>query len=68
MAKTKVEEETTELAPPVPKWDTTLKLGAIEEANYAEPGDVVVAVNKASGELTLRRACPEPPYGRSTGG
>lgn len=46
-------------------WHTTVKLGAIEEANYAEIGDVVVAVNKASGELTLQRVCEKQPHGRS---
>jgi hypothetical protein len=67
MAK-KETEEMTEEAKPMPKWQTTVKLGAIDEAKYAQPGDVVVAVNTASGELTLERACKDAPYGRSTGG
>jgi hypothetical protein len=71
MAK-KETEETTETTEPkvghVPLWQTTVKLGAIDEAKYAQPGDVVVAVNTASGELTLQRACKDAPYGRSTGG
>jgi hypothetical protein len=49
MAKTKTEE--TE-APKL--WDTTVKLGAIEEALYLQEGDVVVKVDRASGEVTVR--------------
>jgi len=46
-------------------WDTTLKLGAIEEATYAVVGAVVVAVNLASGELTLRTTAEVQPHGRA---
>lgn len=55
----------TETKPVEKQWDTTVKLGAIEEANYATVGAVVVAVNKSSGELTLRTPGEKQPYGRS---
>lgn len=38
----------------VPQWDTNVKLGAIEEANYVAVGDVVVGIDRASGEIVLR--------------
>jgi len=47
-------------------WDTTIKLGAIEESKCVQAGDIVVAVNTASGELTVRRMCEKAPHGRST--
>jgi len=62
MAKAKSEEATTE----APKfWDTTVKLGAIEEASYAAIGAVVVAVDRGSGEVTLRSSSEKQPHGRS---
>ncbi len=45
------------------KWDTTVKLGAIEETNYLQEGDVVVKVDRSCGEVTLRG--PKQ-HGRST--
>ncbi len=68
---TKREHASEEIGVAVPRhtaWDTTVKLGAIEEASYLEPGDVVVAVDRAAGEVTVRRVCEKAPYGRSTGG
>lgn len=47
------------------QWDTTLKLGAIEEANYATLGAVVVGIDRATGELTLRSPSEHQPHGRS---
>jgi protein involved in polysaccharide export with SLBB domain len=35
-------------------YDTTVKLGAIEEAQFLQEGDVVVKVDRASGEVTVR--------------
>lgn len=46
-----------------PLYDTTVKLGAIEEAQFLEEGDVVVKVDRASGEVTMRG--PKQ-HGRST--
>lgn len=59
MAKTEKAETTAKT------WDTTVKLGAIDEANCIEIGAVVVAINKASGEVTLRTSSEKPPHGRS---
>lgn len=46
-------------------WDTTIKLGSIEEATYAAIGAVVVAVDKSTGEVTLRSMAETQPHGRS---
>lgn len=46
-------------------WDTTVKLGAIEEAHYVAIGATVVAIDKATGELTLRTTGEAQPHGRS---
>lgn len=64
--KDTADEAVTERKLPVAaQWDTTVKLGSIEEAKYAEVGAIVVAVNTASGELTLRTVAEKQPHGRS---
>ncbi len=46
-------------------WDTTVKLGAIEEAQYVALGAVVSKIDKATGEITLRTVGERQPHGRS---
>lgn len=46
-------------------WDTTVKLGSIEEARKCSVGAVVVAVDFASGEVTLRAESVNPTHERS---
>jgi hypothetical protein len=41
---------------PVKEWDTTIKLASIEEASFVVLGAVVHAVDRASGEVTIRSA------------
>jgi hypothetical protein len=65
MAKKETEEATEVKSEPTKAWDTTLKLGAIEEANYAILGATVVKVDKASGEVTLRSVAPKQPCARA---
>ncbi|MGL4444249.1 MAG: hypothetical protein ACRCU1_11525 [Alsobacter sp.] len=46
-------------------WDTTVKLGAIEEAKFIAVGAIVSAVDTACGEVTIRTYAMKQPHGRS---
>jgi hypothetical protein len=43
------------------KWETGVKLGSIEEAQFVELGAVVISVDRASGQIVLRSEKAEKP-------